>query len=336
MKTAKIKVSVIVPAYNTAEYLPRCLDSLVRQTLKEIEIIVVDNNSNDDGKTADVIKSYAERYPKLIVPLFCKKPGASAARNMGIRHAKGDFIGFADSDDYCDTNMFLKLYAATGGNSNIMAVCEATKHYIDKNRAPEILAMPTQINRDIKKVFIFSPLGLWAILVGRRLLIENHLFFNEHIIYEDTAYMPPLVLYVEDIKNVSEALYHYIQRDGSVIMDQEYNTKLEDVYESLECVRSSFKRAGQFSRYKNEIEMTYIECLLYSANLRFARYKTAKHNHCKINQIMKKEFLNWRKNPYYRQKNLKFKIICLLYWYNQAWMVNLLYFIKTKTKPSSV
>ena len=315
MKTAKIKVSIIVPAYNTAEYLPRCLDSLVRQTLKEIEIIVINNNSNDDGKTADVIKSYAERYPKLIVPLFCKKPGASAARNMGIRHAKGDFIGFADSDDYCELNMFEAMYKATKGAQDSIATCDI---YLDSPNSTESAIWHVCDNREISvdKAYIISVFGPCSIIIWRQTMLEHKAFFNEDIIYEDAALMPSLVLYANHIYPTHRPFYHYVRREGSLMNPTGYNPKAKDIFRAMDNLRGSFIREEKFDYYRKEIEYIYIGSLLYNANNYFSQYSQTRKNQArKIAKIMKTQFPTWRHNPYFLQKDLRFRILCKLYYY---------------------
>ena len=104
----EINVSIIVPVYNMQSYLEACLDSLVNQTLQKIEIIIIDDGSKDNS--AQIIKEYAERYPDIIRALHKENGGQATARNMGIRESKGEYIGFVDSDDVVDTNMYAEMY----------------------------------------------------------------------------------------------------------------------------------------------------------------------------------------------------------------------------------
>ena len=96
-------ISIIIPVYNVAVYLPRCLDSILAQTYKNLEIILVDDGSKDNsGKVCD---EYALKDSRIKV-IHQKNQGVSVARNAGLRIAKGDYIGFVDSDDYIETNMY--------------------------------------------------------------------------------------------------------------------------------------------------------------------------------------------------------------------------------------
>ena len=104
-----IKVSVIVPCYNTAKYLPKCIESLLAQTLKEIELIFVNDCSPDNS--IEILREYESKYPGVIrvidSPINLRQGGA---RNLGINAARGEYIGFVDSDDYVMPYMFEKLY----------------------------------------------------------------------------------------------------------------------------------------------------------------------------------------------------------------------------------
>ena len=102
------KVSVIVPVYNTKQYLKRCMDALVKQTLEDIEIVAVNDGSTDDS--LQMLKEYEEKYPEKVRVLSKENGGQATARNLGIRECTGEYIGFADSDDYIDTTMFEKMY----------------------------------------------------------------------------------------------------------------------------------------------------------------------------------------------------------------------------------
>ena len=116
-------ISVIVPVYNSSLYLRKCLDSLLSQTFKEIEIIAVDDGSTDGASL--ILDEYAEIFPDLIV-IHQSNQGQGAARNTGVSVARGQYIGFVDSDDYVDGNMYKHLYSLISETSADVAVCRAT------------------------------------------------------------------------------------------------------------------------------------------------------------------------------------------------------------------
>jgi len=116
-----VKVSVIVPVYNVELYLEKCLDSLVNQTLKEIEIIVVNDGSPDNSQ--EIIDKYAKEY-KNIKAYKKKNGGLSDARNYGIKKASGEYIAFIDSDDYVRLDMYEKMYNKAKSGNFDMVVCD--------------------------------------------------------------------------------------------------------------------------------------------------------------------------------------------------------------------
>ena len=104
------KISIIIPAYNVEKYIARCLDSLVHQTLQDIEVIVVNDGSTDS--TGAIIDSYMEQYPDIVRGFTVQNGGAAEARNYGLQYVTGEFIGFVDSDDHVHPKMFELLYRA--------------------------------------------------------------------------------------------------------------------------------------------------------------------------------------------------------------------------------
>ena len=107
-----MKISVIIPVYNTKDYLYKCLDSVLNQSLDEMEILVVDDGSTDGS--SDILKEYAEKYPEKIVALFKENGGQASARNLALKIAKGEYFGSVDSDDWIDPDMYETMYSSEG------------------------------------------------------------------------------------------------------------------------------------------------------------------------------------------------------------------------------
>ncbi len=108
IKTTMKKVSVIVPVYNVENYITKCLESLVSQTLQDMEIIIVNDGSTDNSQ--QIIDNFVKKYPEKIKAFIKDNGGLSDARNFGIDRAIGEFIGFVDSDDYVTPTMFEQMY----------------------------------------------------------------------------------------------------------------------------------------------------------------------------------------------------------------------------------
>ena len=123
-----IKVSVIVPIYNTEKYLNKCLDSIISQKLSNIEIILINNNSQDNS--LKIAQSYADKNHQIHIINLEHNVGASIARNLGIKKATGKYIGFVDSDDWILEDMYLKMFDLIEETNSDFITCSAKK-YID-------------------------------------------------------------------------------------------------------------------------------------------------------------------------------------------------------------
>ena len=127
-----IKVSIIVPAYNVEQYIEKCLQSLVNQTLEEIEIIVVNDGSTD--KTKQKIQQFIDKYPQKMKCYDKPNGGLSDARNYGLPYAQGKYIGFIDSDDYVELNMFEEMYKKAEEEKSDMVECDFIWEYPNKQK----------------------------------------------------------------------------------------------------------------------------------------------------------------------------------------------------------
>ncbi len=134
------KVSVIVPVYNVERYLEKCLNSLVNQTLAEIEIIVVNDGSEDNSKK--IIDDFQQKYPLIIRPFSKENGGLSDARNFGLAKATGEFVGFVDSDDYVSETMFEEMYQLAKKHSAEMVICNLQKVDEDGNVTQKLTQIP--------------------------------------------------------------------------------------------------------------------------------------------------------------------------------------------------
>ena len=206
-----MKVSVIVPVYKVEQYISKCLDSLVNQTLEDMEIIVVNDGSPDNSEK--IIKDYAKKY-KNIKYLKKENGGLSSARNFGLKHAIGEYIGFVDSDDYVDKRMYQMMYEKAIESSADLVVCDLNYVYEDKEeKAYSNIKTDTT---DIKSIMNNIYPAAWNKLYKKE-LFDNEVYFKEGVWYEDVEFIYRLLPYVNKIGVVHEHFYKYIQRENSII-----------------------------------------------------------------------------------------------------------------------
>lgn len=225
--TSPPKVSVVVPVYNTEAYLAQCLDSLVTQTLDEIEIIVV-NDGSPDGSQA-IIDDYADRYPDKIVALSQPNGGLGSARNLGIAHATGRYVGFVDSDDFVEPDMYAHLYEEAKRTSSDVAICRYRHYSLDGSYST------VGGNFPFAEGDVFPSEGFF--LNSRIMIVVNKIYRAELVRrvpfqdtwFEDVAWSPVVMSYADRICYTPNAYYHYIKRDGTITASHADARTLEEV-----------------------------------------------------------------------------------------------------------
>lgn len=211
-----MKVSIIVPVYNTEKYLQKCLDSLLHQKLDEIEILVINDGSSDGSQK--IIDQYAENFPTKIKAFIKPNGGLSDARNFGIDRATGAFIGFADSDDYVSENMFGEMYDLAQKHGAEMVVCNLCK--VDEQGKiirplPQIPNMPEKMV--LKDHFsVFADLSYFACNKIFSQKLFQHKRFKAGVHFEDIQLIPQLLLECTVIAQTQNYHYSYLERTDSI------------------------------------------------------------------------------------------------------------------------
>ena len=170
----KYKVSVIIPVYGVEKYIDKCLASLVKQSLKDIEIIVVNDGSPDNSQK--IIDKYVKKYPQKIKSYIKENGGQGSARNFGLSKATGEYIGYVDSDDFVEKDMYEKLYnKACEGNYDIV-ICDNFNVSEDYSTKKEDIHINN--GNEFEKA-IFGKMAVWNKIYRREILIDNNLEFKD-------------------------------------------------------------------------------------------------------------------------------------------------------------
>lgn len=295
------KVSVIVPVYNTEKYLRTCLDALVHQTLEDMEIILVNDGSTDSSK--EILEEYAKKDARIRL-IHKKNGGQGSARNLGIQFAKGEYIGFADSDDKVKEQLFETLYQKAMETSADMVECKFTFVQEDEKGIKELPARGSvREYKDAKDMFIDPQVSPWNKLY-RREVIQNKVTFPEGLIYEDTSFYLKAIPYIKKSAHVDQALvYYYLHQDSTI--NRNKNQKVGDMLQVLEDALSFYKQKGFDKTYQQELEYFTSKILLCSHLGRIGRIKDAglkKELYKRSFALLHKECPNYRHNPYLHGK----------------------------------
>jgi glycosyltransferase involved in cell wall biosynthesis len=297
------KISIIVPVYNVEAYLRRCLDSLVNQTLKDIEIIIVNDGSKDNSQS--IIDEYAKKDER-IKALIKKNGGLSDARNFGMKYAKGEYLAFVDSDDYVDLDMYENMYNKSLTDKADIVECDFIWEYPQKNKIDK--------SKIDKNMIISTRVVAWNKIYRRNLIANNKIDFPIGLRYEDVLFCYKLLPYVKSIAYVDKPFYHYIQRPGSIANTQ--NEKVRDIYKILELVIQYYKDKKIYEKYHDQLEFIYMRYIFGSSFKRAIKIENKKLRYDVLREgfdLLNINFPNWHKNKYLKQykglKNIYFKTI---------------------------
>ena len=311
------KVSVIVPVYNVEKYVEKCLKSLVNQTLQEIEIIVVDDGSQDDSK--NIIDKYIKKYPDKVKYLYKENGGLSSARNFGIPYANGEYIAFLDSDDYVEPTMYEEMYKLAKKDNADMVECDFIWEYPNKQKYDYGVVYNGK-KEAIEKARVVA----WNKLIKREIIKNEKIEFPLGLRYEDVEFFYKLVPSINKISFMKKYFIHYVQRDNSIANTQ--NTKTKDIFKVLNNVIEFYKNKGYYDEYKEELEYTYLRLLLCSSLKRMCKIKDRQERKIALDETwnnINTNFPNWRKNRLLKKKSIKnvymksvnrftFKIYCFI------------------------
>ena len=295
----KIKVSVIVPVYNVEEYLARCLDSLVNQSLKDIEIIVVNDGSPDNSQK--IIDNYCKKY-KNIKSFIKENGGVSDARNFGIEKAQGEYIAFVDGDDYVTNDMYQKMYdKAKLGNFDIV-VCDL--NYVYENG--EIKRVSSKIEKDtvdIKKTYVNMYPCVWN-KIFKRELFNTGIRFKKDVWFEDVDFLYKIFPFIKNIGVVKEPFNQYVQREGSIT--KTFDKRLYNYIDNWNGMVEYYKKNNLYEEYKLELEYCYVRYIYATFIKQACKYNYKDYMDAVDSAIsnVRKNFPKYKKNKYF-YKSLK-------------------------------
>lgn len=292
------KVSLIIPVYNVENYIEKCLDSVVNQTLKDMEVIIVNDGSKDSSKQK--IEKYLKKYP-YIKYLEKENGGLSDARNYGMPYATGEYIAFLDSDDYVEKTMYEEMYNVAKKENADMVECDFVWEYPNKKRE-DIGIIYNSKKEMIEKARVVA----WNKLIKTELIKKIDIKFPIGLRYEDVEFFYKFVPYLEKVSFVKKCFIHYVQRENSIANTQNIRTK--EIFTVLENVITYYKENGFYNEYKEELEYIYVRFLLCSSLKRMCKIEKKEDRKSALDETWNNinlKFPGWKKNSILKKKNLK-------------------------------
>ena len=263
-------LSVIVPVYNTFEYLDKCVDSIVEQTYSNIEILLVDDGSTDgSGKKCD---EWAKK-DKRIKTYHKKNGGLSDARNYGIKHAGGEYIGFVDSDDWVDEKMYEELLNGCEKYGTDVGCCNRIRVFRKSSREEAAIKKSGYVNNIDAMAFIlkyFDPSACNKIF-KKKLFLDIEFPYGK--IYEDIGTIPYVISKANGMYLSSLFGYYYNQINGDSIIHREFSAKKMDYYHHLkkwhDFLKEKYPNLNMLSDYYYALSITAIITDIYAHRRKF-------------------------------------------------------------------
>lgn len=315
-----MKVSVIIPVYNTEAYLEKCLSSLMEQTMDDIEVLVVDDGSTDGS--LQIAKEFETANPSKIRVLAKENGGQASARNMALTYATGEYLGFVDSDDWVDTDMYQQMYDAAVREDADIVICDMEDHYPthvvyhhSSQFESKFKVTPSACNKIFRRSIVGAdlfPLGLW---------------------YEDFEFTTKQLMKTEKIATIHKAFYHCHCREVSTMSNNNALKNL-DIVTVLENLEQFVREHGWQEKYDKVLEYLYLDHILITSVNRVQR-QTAPEKKAVIRQmrqVVKSKYPNYAKDEVFRQMPKNRRIVALLNGAGLSGMSRILVDLKSKTK----
>ena len=289
---SKIKVSVIVPVFNVEEYLSTSLDSILNQTLKDIEIICINDGSTD--ASLDILENYAKKDARIKI-ISKKNEGQGIARNIGLNNAQGEFIAFVDSDDFIKEDMLEKSYEKSVSKNLDLVMYKVSSfdnetHEINDNlwyyslKCFDGFEKEIFNNSDTKKFTHLISVTPFNKLYKRSFIEKNNIRFPDKYIFEDEVFFYNVYLKAKRISLIDENLYYYrTNRKGSTVSnnsDKDYT----DVVHIFRLIRQLLIETNYLNTYKKQVYNRFFHLILWRFSQTAPKYRENFFN------LMKREF----------------------------------------------
>lgn len=314
-----IKISFIIPCYNVEQYLPKCLDSLMGQTLPDIEAICINDGSPDN--CLKILKDYRKKYGDKIVIIDKKNEGVWRGRKDGIKKARGEFIGFVDSDDYVTSDFAEKLYTAAIKDHADIAVCgfdridlETGKLYSREMCKPKHKNIIIKDNPGLLLELNGAP---WNKIYKAKLLKEMAELKNIPPVLDDMMFLQLIYINASKITFIPDSLNRYMVRKDSIINTIEPKV-IPKTYAAMKEIRDLYAKS------KNQKYLDYIDANAFLHLGISLMYRLSTNKDADFNKLLKENtkfldqnFPNWRHNQYLtvkyvRQNNGSNKKLCIV------------------------
>lgn len=297
-------LSVVVPVYNVEQYLGQCLESLLRQQVDDLEVILVNDGSTDGSQ--QIIDDYVRKYPLIFKAISQKNQGLSAARNTGIQYCTKEYLAFLDSDDYLADGGYQKVLLAMEQDACDIGVFECIWVYPD-GRQEFRPSLPQFLPEFTPHSYVLSHCSACSRVFRTSLWKQSGWQFPVGLWYEDLAVIPAFCTLTDRIRLYPYKIYQYRQRENSIMSKSNYSERYLHIIPSCRNVYTLLHGKG----YEDELEYLMLFQLCYYASFRFFAFDKFEEIRSCINAL-EEMYPHWQKNAYYRKRPFLFRFYCNL------------------------
>lgn len=304
-KSVKPIISIIIPCFNVELYISKCIESLVNQTigLDKLELIFVNDASTDT--TLDILLEYEKRYSENITVInLDTNVKQGGARNVGMQYATAEYLGFVDSDDWVELNMFEHLYNNIIKYDCDIVGCGMLRNFADGRCIEIAIETLDSFCKDmtvIEGADIIPNLngGVYTKIYRASIIFDNNIWFPEHISYEDNYWGSIVALNVKSIMYIKEYLYHYRENFCSTTLKRNAMSHFDRLEIEIMKIKK-YKELGVFDRFYEIFEREFL-CMYFfnTLHIMFKRFDNVQYNiFLEMQNTVKKYFPNYLDNIY--------------------------------------
>lgn len=319
--------SLVVPVYKVEEYLPKCIESVLRQKCQDFELLLVEDGSPD--RCGEICDAYAAKYPEKIRAIHQPNGGAGAARNHGISLSRGEYLLFLDSDDYLEDSLLADLAAVIEKDpvDLILYGARVEKDGREVGQLHEEVPVGKVIAvKDAPKLY-FGVMAPWNRAYKKSLFTENGIDFATKVWYEDIRVVTKILAVSETAYRLEGAYYHYLQREGSAMNNKNSGRNVEILY-AYDDILSWYAQRGLLESCRKELGFQAIQHILLAATVRVLMIERKHPLVAQFRAYMEEHFPDFRENPYLPLLDSNKQLIYRLLLKKRYRMVRLLFRVK--------
>lgn len=304
-----MKLSIIVPCYNSERFIAKTMDSLLKQSYQDFKVIAIDDGSSDN--TLDILKEYAQKDARVQV-YHKKNGGIASARNYGLSLVDTDYFGFLDSDDYVKDDWLKAMMQKIEEDQSDLVVCGFTWTYTYAKKKDYVTLEGPYKPKQEMMLQLFAT--LWNKIYRTQFVKDTGLTFPDGYRYEDASFLYRLVPFVSKVSFLEEPYIFYVQHPASIT--HTHNEKVKDMIHVFEDILEFYHQKKFYEEYKQELEYIFIRFFLGNSFLRSVQIKDKQDRKLTLDlsfKILQDNFPNWKKNYYLNHlgglKNIYYKLV---------------------------